>query len=621
MSACLHTILCNGAKPPSGECPGRRILELESRTGVQEIRNVRLDLPNFIRDVYNLPDRFVDLLELAGYVFAADRLALRGSRDAVEYHGWAREFEFVIRVRDIGFWQKEEVGHALVKALCFMTGDRSYEFSFQEMPEPYSPNLFSSEEFTLSGRNAAIALFSGGLDSLAGTISLLEQTKKHVCLVSHQASPRIAGAQNTLAQALGSRYPSRISHYRFPCTFRSQTHRKEETQRSRSFLFTSIAFALAEAYGEDRIYLYENGITSLNLMRREDLSQARASRTTHPKSLRLLEQFFGLLFGHRVFIETPFSWKTKAEVFDLIAHLPNSDLVSSSVSCSKLFRVSGPSSHCGSCFQCIDRRLASFTLEDTALDGPGNYALDIVIDPPPLPEDKTTLIDYIRQAKEFAEVTPEGLMMSRLGELEDIVDYLSNCSGELEGVRKAADLLNRHGRQIQQAIKKVHADLYDPYTKPDAGSLLALTASLEYLVEPNERLARSIAGILRKAVPSMFRDIKPVDEPDLNQKIHGLLKSHFSDLRSEHPSASFACAGFVPDHTRTSTDVVVESKYIRQSTSPSKARDGMSADLTNCPAGTYILFAVYDPYHAIKDDDVFRSDFESKGNCSVCILR
>jgi hypothetical protein len=66
-------------------------------------RNIELSLPDFIRDVYHLPNRLLGLLEIAAYVFSADRLIRRRERDDVEYHAWARSFEFCIRVRDHAF--------------------------------------------------------------------------------------------------------------------------------------------------------------------------------------------------------------------------------------------------------------------------------------------------------------------------------------------------------------------------------------------------------------------------------------------------------------------------------------------------------------------------------------
>jgi hypothetical protein len=67
--------------------------------------------------------------------------------------------------------------------------------------------------------------------------------------------------------------------------------------------------------------------------------------------------------------------------------------------------------------------------------------------------------------------------------------------------------------------------------------------------------------------------------------------------------------------------LLIESKYIRGSTSPSKANEGIAADLTKYPAESHKLFIVYDPERQIADDSKFRVDIEAKGNCTVDIVR
>ena len=73
-------VLCNRASPPeeSSNDKGFIILDYLDREG--GLTNVKLGLPNFVRDVYHLPERTLDLLELAAYVYCADRMSSRGRR-------------------------------------------------------------------------------------------------------------------------------------------------------------------------------------------------------------------------------------------------------------------------------------------------------------------------------------------------------------------------------------------------------------------------------------------------------------------------------------------------------------------------------------------------------------
>ena len=279
--------LCNGATPPVGlDQTDGAILDYRSYSS--EPPMVRLGLPDFVRSVYYLPDRCLDLLEIAAYVFAADRLSSRGSKEAVEYQAWSRILHFVVKVRDYEFWCQSSVNEALGAVLLFATGDQDYRFTFQPGHATPPTSLFDKEVYSVEhGNDLTVMLFSDGIDSLAGAVQRLEQTSDHVCLVSHLSQPGTIRTQRGLASALQEEYRGRVSPYQFRTNLR-HVRRREETQRSRPFLYGSIAFALATAFGRDHFYVYENGVTSLNFARRDDLLNSRASRATHPQILGCL---------------------------------------------------------------------------------------------------------------------------------------------------------------------------------------------------------------------------------------------------------------------------------------------------------------------------------------------
>ena len=66
--------------------------------------------------------------------------------------------------------------------------------------------------------------------------------------------------------------------------------------------------------------------------------------------------------------------------------------------------------------------------------------------------------------------------------------------------------------------------------------------------------------------------------------------------------------------------MLVEGKYIRSGTTPSKVTEGMAADMTKYPQEAHILFVVYDPDSAIVDRIRLKRDFEDRGRCTVCVL-
>jgi hypothetical protein len=366
----------------------------------------------------------------------------------------------------------------------------------------------------------------------------------------------------------------------------------------------------------------ENGVTSLNFARRQDSMNARASRTTHPQTISLLGEFFSEFTEAPLTISTPFLNKTKAEIFDCIREAGHPELISSTVSCSETFRPLSDATHCGACFQCVDRRLAAYATSSHDFDHAGLYAVDFVREAR-TNEDRTTLVDYIRQARNFARANVDHFYSEWINDLAEVVDYLPGAPSESEAVEQVWNLCRRHGEAVRGALRTIRDRYDDVYQAVPAGSLLELIFSdREHLKEPVERLVDSITRRLQVAIPRMSaKDNRPKDEPDLNQKINALLDGYRDDLVSEHPAISFAGVRVIPDHAFTGADLLIESKYIRANTPPSKASDGIAADLIKYPAKAHILFVVYDPDGAIIDPRRFREDFAAKGRCTVFVVR
>lgn len=614
----VHTILANQANAPKG-C--KDALSFDYRPQVVCDRNMNLSLPDFVLNLYHLPDRVLDLLELASYVFAADRCISRGRKDAVEYHSWSRNINLIIRVRDYDFWNKREVAEKLNQLLSFMMGD-DFVVNFQPGHQTPPTGLFDKKDFRIekSEKELTIALFSGGLDSLAGTLDILNEKSGKVILASHQASAAAKKTQRTLCASLRKSYPDRIMQYAFECNLRGK-RAIDETQRSRSFLFGSIAYSLAMAYDQSSFYVFENGITSMNLHRREDLANSRASRTTHPKTIALLQNFYSCVAENNFTIYHPYIEKTKADIIEIVCKLePN--LFSSSVSCTRATFAKGTSTtHCGECFQCIDRRIAAIASSKQDYDNKGLYAFDIVSEPLKN-EAKTTLIDYVRQAINLANNGPDFFNEEYLYEISQILEFLPFEGTEIEKVERLWEVYNRHGLNIRKALAEMRNEHDDIFSEaPKQGTLLDIISSREYLKPDVIRLADVLEPVIINGVKEMFAKNKPKHEPDLNEKIGALLRTHEAKFRSECPTVSFACANVIPDHQNVESNIVIEAKYIRKTTSPSKATDGIASDLTKYPEDKYIIFVVYDPDGQIKSDEVFKEDIEKKGRNRVLIIR
>lgn len=614
-----HLILCNGAAAKSAPEKHRRNAHkvvLDYRPDDPDDANVEIGLPQFISSVYHLPDKILDLLEIAAYVFCADRWLDRGGKDLVEYDAWGRNIHYVVRVRDVAFWKAKEVSTALSEAITWATGDASHSFTFVGGHTTPATGLFDAAEFRLdSNPETVVALFSGGLDSLTGAVRHLKQRVGQLCLVSHRSSTDVQNTQKNLLRALNTQYPDRIHSYTFTCRLKGK-RADEETQRSRSFLFCAIAYALAAALQQNRFCVFENGVTSLNLPKREGMGLARASRTTHPRTIRLFERLLTLVHSDTFSIETPFFWMTKTDVLRTLKDNGGAGLLDSSVSCTRTFENTDHKTHCGGCSQCVDRRFAAVAAELSEQDHAGLYTTDFVNDPIDNPEIRTFVVDYLAQAKEFATSSSDGFARKYLSELAAIEDHVLDVP-KTDRITALHALCSRHGQQTMLAARILN----DPTREVQKGTLLAMLSDREYLKTPVTRMCDDICVRLSRAVPLVFKSRKPVDENDFNDKLDGMLNGWRPEFEREHPVTSFARAKMIPDHFNPARGFLIESKYLRGSTTPSKATDGLGADLFKLPLELFKLLVVYDPNRSIVDDEDFCARFESKGNCRVLVLR
>lgn len=348
---------------------------------------------------------------------------------------------------------------------------------------------------------------------------------------------------------------------------------------------------------------------------------ARASRTTHPRTMELLGSLFSEIADQEFRIRLPFLWHTKRDVVSMLGASGHRELIASSVSCSRTFQREGNATHCGRCFQCVDRRIAMHSADLAEVDDRGLYSTDIFREAIKDTEARTTAIDYVRQATRISESNVDQFGSEYLVELGEVVDAIDSPQGELERVEAIWSLMARHAKHVHDGLSKAR-DLYDDlFKKRSRGSLLDLVGAREHLKDEVQRCVETIIGLLVDPLQEMLADNRPKGERELNQQVGALLRSHRKDILSEHPTVGFAAARVVPDHELPDSDLLLEAKYIRGNTSPSKASEGMAADLTKYPPTAHILFLVYDPDRAVSLERRFKDDFQSRGRCTVVFIR
>lgn len=321
----------------------------------------------------------MDLLRLGGAVFCVDKIARRA--DAPD--SWTRELELTVPVSDPHRWQ--EAAPLLHEALGFLSGDH-WSVSFtasQETREPAVPPAETGE---------VVALFSGGLDSLAGAIELLESGER-VVLIGHHDSSLTDHTQTELFGRLVGEYPpERVTQRRLllrPAAPNTRQARPlpgggpEITTRTRSLLFLSAGVAVADALGtQTPLYVPENGFIGVNVPLTAARVGSLSTRTTHPFFIQRVAALLSVL-GLEHPLMNPFRLATKGE---LLERSSRPDLLGAlatvTVSCSHPEAARwhhGRQGNCGYCYPCLVRRAS---LHRVGLDDAGEYDRDALTDVP-----------------------------------------------------------------------------------------------------------------------------------------------------------------------------------------------------------------------------------------------
>ena len=463
-----HLFLCGLSQTQLSNYNGGRELQLH---GLK--KNLRLQVDDIRRRLFEVePQLLTDLAEIATYVFAVDNLVSRGG-DALKNVGkaWRRRFRLVIAVRQPGVWKEPQHLHTLCAALGFLSED-NWDFEFVALEDP--PSIQGYVNFAKSEAERAvgtsIVLFSGGLDSFAGAVHELLASDRHVVLLSRRISGMTDGRQSELADELQRRHPRRITHVRVSAGLKDEIRAVEHTQRTRSFLLTALALLAAEIERTDRICFYENGVMSVNLPISTQVVGARCSRSTHPRSLMLLQDLCRLIRQCDMTIENPFVWKTKVEVVEELWRNPEADAIRRTLSCSKTPQLARYQPHCGKCAQCLQRRIATLGADAAEADPRESYVVDLLLGPREPGVDRALAVDIVRSALEFRRLSDDEFATRFAGEFAWLTMSFQGLAPD-EVAHRFIAMFRRHGeavRAIFMDAAAAHAsDLID-HTLPDS---------------------------------------------------------------------------------------------------------------------------------------------------------
>lgn len=470
-------------------------------------KNVNLRIDYISRTMLaNLPDLLIDLLEIAAYVYCADQRLDRGTDKLSNFgENWRRSLTFSIPVRQLQVWQDSEVRDALIETLGFLSDD-TYSFNFWQATAPVqAKELYFHDLIDPEDEHDGVALFSGGVDSFAGVVTDLVANGRSLTLVGHFSSTKVRNVQDHLIAELKRRgHEKRLSFIPVSVSNENVTAR-EYTQRTRSFLFACLGLVVARMSGKDTFSFYENGVVSINLPLAGDVIGGRATRTTHPKVLRGLEELFSLLLSREIRIQTPLQWMTKKEVTQLIEAGGMVDLLSKTASCTRPRTWNRKQKHCGLCSQCIDRRFGILAAGLGAYEAPDLYMNDLVLANRDDGDELRMALAYVTLFKKVG-ATPKERFLVDFPEIVSAVGHFPDLSTSVAGDR-LYDLFQRHASAVEDvissAVREHSTALYRNEIAP--ASLLAACYSTKVveLAPPSNYDAEAKAFMDRLSTPSL----------------------------------------------------------------------------------------------------------------------
>lgn len=416
-----------------------------------------------------VPREMSDLLDVAVAVYLADRLARRHVPGNRYEHHWRRGMHVKVPVRDVPLWRSARVTDALERALGYLTED-AWSFEFVQRP----PNRGRVSEgvhylFPPDLENPIlVALFSGGLDSLAGFAKDLETHRSGgIVLVSANTNRNVTAIQRVLVEEIRQRTGRRVhwtvAYFGMRRRAKKSYDGEENTQRTRGFAFTTIGAVSALVAGAHSLRLYENGVGAINLPYSNVQLGAQSTRAMHPESVRRMEELIVAATGQQLRLELPALFATKGELCAALARSSMRDLAEWTMSCDTYRREAG-AKQCGTCTSCLLRReamLAAGLRDDLGPRDDHGYVFDIYKRFRTLSDDKRVSVRaMLDQGHRIRKATGEPgavdadswrRLVREFPVLMDLPESVSSRGVEL------AQMYARYGDEVARFEAKIHA--------------------------------------------------------------------------------------------------------------------------------------------------------------------
>lgn len=291
-----------------------------------------------------------DVVDLAASIFISDWLLPRKLHNR---HSVCVE----LPVRHPRLFSYANVQNELHGLLQWYTGD-DWHFEFRSR-EARGRASEQQPALPLPSADTEVALWSGGLDSLAGLYGrIANQSASQFTLLGTGSSTQMLGKQEEIFSGLREMGVHNVKLIQIPIwlSYPGRRPRSNDLFRARGLVFQLLGAVCALLEGQHVLHIYENGFGAINLPFTKAETGLSHTRSVHPLSIlgtsALLEKLFDSPFHYC----NPYQFVTKTQM--VAALKEQADLAFSTVSCDGRYRQAEQPSQCGHCSSCLLRRMA-----------------------------------------------------------------------------------------------------------------------------------------------------------------------------------------------------------------------------------------------------------------------
>lgn len=211
----------------------------------------------------------------------------------------------------------------------------------------------------LPSANTEVALWSGGLDSLAGLYDrITNSSASQFTLLGTGSSTQMLGKQGEIFRGLREMRVHNVKLIQIPIrlSYPGRRPRSNDLFRARGLVFQLLGAVCALLEGQHVLHIYENGYGAINLPFTKAEPGLSHTRSVHPLSILRTNALLEKLFDSPFRFCNPYQFVTKTQMVAALSE--HADLAFNTVSCDGRYRQAEQPSQCGHCSSCLLRRMA-----------------------------------------------------------------------------------------------------------------------------------------------------------------------------------------------------------------------------------------------------------------------